>query len=187
MLFIEKLNLITRTSWKQILEQLIVPWAIKQFSASYAIGRLIIIFTLAHHMCVSLARWIQPITPILFLKVRSNIFWHVCIGAPSSIFFLVYWLKFCCEWGWVSAIYVYISEHVLEMASNLEVNTNVISVNTHTIKINVIFKCWPVWSFLRLCSKPCRHILTCSGFTNLLEVNYIRPNLIFIFLIRYSC
>jgi len=46
----------------------------------------------------------------------------------------------------VRAIYVYISEHVLEMASNLEVNTNVISVNTHTTKINVIFK-------------SCRHIL----------------------------
>jgi len=39
------------------------------------------------------------------------------------------------------AIYVYISEHVLEMASSLEMNTNVIPVNTHTIKINVIFKC----------------------------------------------
>ena len=57
----KKLNLITRTSWKQILEQLIVPWVIKQFSACYAIWRLIIIFTLAHHMCVSLARWIQSI------------------------------------------------------------------------------------------------------------------------------
>jgi hypothetical protein len=43
----------------------------------------------------------------------------------------------------MSAIYeyVYISEHVLEMASNLEVNTNVISVITHTTEINVIFIC----------------------------------------------
>jgi hypothetical protein len=37
--------------------------------------------------------------------------------------------------------YVYISDHVLEMDSNLEVNTNVISDITHTTEINVIFIC----------------------------------------------
>lgn len=39
------------------------------------------------------------------------------------------------------AVYMYISEHVLEMASISEVNTNVIFDNTLTTKINVIFKC----------------------------------------------
>lgn len=95
MLFIKKkLDLTKQTSWKQIYEKLIVPWVIKQFPAFYGSQRLIIIFTWAHHLSLSWARWIQSIcSHSNFIKVSFNIFSGMYVWVFLAAFLSVYVIK----------------------------------------------------------------------------------------------